>query len=69
MAGLDRLELLRLEAQEVVVPRAVVDEINAYDDSAADQIRKALKRWLHKRKPRNRGTVDLLLADLGPGEA
>jgi uncharacterized protein len=69
LAKLNRLDLLREGAEEVLVPRAVVEEVRQYQDEACRRIEEALDLWLRVRPVRDSQVVEVLLADLDPGEA
>jgi predicted nucleic acid-binding protein len=69
LAKLDRLDLLRKSAEEVLVPAAVIEEVRAYPDEASRKIEDALGSWLREAKVEGRQVVDVLLADLDFGEA
>jgi uncharacterized protein len=69
LAKLDRLDLLRKSADELLVPAAVVEEIRAYPDDASRRIEEALGSWLQEEKVEPRRIVEVLLADLDLGEA
>ena len=66
---LGRLNLLQAGADTVCVPRAVMDEIRAKPDEATQLIERASQSWLTVREVHNRQAVEILLADLGLGEA
>ena len=68
LAKLDRLELLRGGADEILVPRAVLGEIQEYRDEARRRIEEALV-WLTVTPVREHQVVEVLLADLDLGEA
>jgi predicted nucleic acid-binding protein len=69
LAKLDRLDLLRTSADEILVPAAVITEIRAYPDDACQKVEDALASWLREEKVGVRRIVDVLLADLDLGEA
>jgi len=69
LAKLDRLDLLRRSADEVLIPAAVIQEVRAYPDEASRKIEDALGSWLREEKVEGRQVVDILLADLDFGEA
>lgn len=69
LAKLDRLDLLRRSADEVLVPAAVIEEVRAYPDEASRKIEDALGSWLREERVEGRQVVDVLLADLDFGEA
>lgn len=69
LAKLDRLDLLQRGAKEILVPPAVVAEVQEYRDEAHWRIEEALDKWLTVTPVRDRGVVEVLLADLDPGEA
>lgn len=69
LAKLDRLDLLRQSADEVLVPPGVVEEIRRYQDEALDKIEEALGSWLGVRPVAQTQILGILLADLDSGEA
>lgn len=69
LAKLDRLDLLRHAADEVMIPSAVLDEAQAHADIAADRITHATESWLAVGHWADGAAVELLLADLDLGEA
>jgi uncharacterized protein len=69
LAKLDRLDLLRKSADELLVPAAVVEEVRAYPDDAGQKIEEALDSWLREERVGARRVVDVLLVDLDLGEA
>ena len=69
LAKLDRLDLLRRGADEILVPQAVMQEIQEYQDEARQKIEEAMGLWLTVTPVRNRQVVGVLLADLDLGEA
>lgn len=69
LAKLDRLDLLRRAADEVVAPPAVFREIDEYPDAASEKIEDAKKSWLRVRSAEDRRLVDVLMADLDVGES
>ena len=69
LAKLDRLELLRRGAKEILVPTAVIEEVRQYRDEAARHVEVALTEWLNLRPVEDKGLLGLLRADLGSGEA
>jgi predicted nucleic acid-binding protein len=69
LAKLNRLDLLRRSADELLVPTAVMEEVRAYPDDASRKIEDALASWLREEKVKGRQVVDVLLADLDFGEA
>lgn len=69
LAKLDRLDLLRRGADQILSPPAVLREINEYPDAASDRIEEAKKSWLQVRVVEDRRLVDVLMADLDAGEA
>lgn len=69
LAKLDRLELLRSYDSEILLPTAVLHEVNAYTDEATKKIEQGLDSWLQRRDVQNKQAVELLLADLDVGEA
>lgn len=69
LAKLDRLDLLRKGADEILAPPAVIDEIRSHPDDASRQIAKAVSSWLTVMQVEDRGTLEMLRGDLGSGEA
>jgi predicted nucleic acid-binding protein len=69
LSKLGRLDLLQGQARTICAPQAVLDEIGAKTDEAAQAIEQASRSWLSVRQVGNRQAVEILLADLGPGEA
>ncbi|HEY3567256.1 MAG TPA: DUF3368 domain-containing protein [Thermoanaerobaculia bacterium] len=69
LAKLDRLDLLRKSADELLVPATVVEEIRAYPDDASQKVEEALGSWLREEAVEARRIVDVLLADLDLGES
>jgi len=69
LAKLERLDLLKASADEVLVPPAVLDEIMALDDKAAESVRQASEDWLRQQAPTNRSEVELLRIEIGDGES
>jgi predicted nucleic acid-binding protein len=69
LTKLDHLDLLRTGAETVCVPQAVLDEIRAKPDKAARAIEQASRSWLTVCQVGSLQAVEILLADLGSGEA
>ena len=69
LSKLGHLELLKNAASMVCAAQSVLDEIRAKPDEAALLIDLACQSWLSVRQVDNRQAVEILLADLGPGEA
>lgn len=69
LAKLNRLDLLRKEAEEVLAPPAVLGEIAGQDDEAKRQIELARRTWLKVRAVRDVRLLALLKRELGDGEA
>jgi predicted nucleic acid-binding protein len=69
LAKLNRLDLLRNEAEELLAPPAVLGEIGGQDDEAKRQIEEARRTWLHVRAVQDVRLVALLKRELGDGEA
>lgn len=69
LAKLDRLDLLRKGADQVVAPPAVIQEIDEYPDAASEKIEEAKQSWLSVRTVEDRRLVDILMADLDAGES
>ena len=69
LAKLNRLDLLRKEAEEIFVPPAVLAEIAWQEDDAKRQIEKARRTWLEVRPVRDVRLSAVLKRELGDGEA
>jgi predicted nucleic acid-binding protein len=69
LAKLDRLDLLRTGARDVVIPPAVRAEVAAHDDAAERAIAAATAVWLRVHSVTSHTAVGLLQADLDLGEA
>ena len=69
LAKLNRLDLLRQEAEEVLAPPAVLEEIAEQDDEAKRQIEEAQRTWLEVRPVRDVRLLAVLKRELGDGEA
>jgi uncharacterized protein len=69
LAKLNRLDLLRKEAEEVLAPPAVLGEIAQQDDEAKLQIEEAQRTWLKVRPVRDVRLLAVLKRELGDGEA
>ena len=69
LSKLGHLDLLKTATDEICAAQAVVDEIQGKPDEAARIIDLACQSWLSVRQVRNRQAVEILLADLGLGEA
>lgn len=69
LSHLDRLDLLRRGGREVVIPRAVLFEVVARQDSAAAAIHAACESWLVVKEVRDRAAVEFVNVDLHAGEA
>ncbi|HYO11797.1 MAG TPA: DUF3368 domain-containing protein [Thermoanaerobaculia bacterium] len=69
LAKLDRLDLLRREAERVVAPPVVLSELRGRPDEAFQKIEEALGGWLEVEQVQGRGMIPVLLAELDPGEA
>jgi len=71
LAIIDRLDLLRQQFEEVLIPPAVVDELKADTDfPGADRIRQALAAtWLHSHELTHVDVARALKRDLDQGEA
>lgn len=68
LTKLDRLDLLRRGADEILVPSKVVAEISAGRDDSAGQVSRALGTWLRER-PLALRDLPPILKTAGPGEA
>lgn len=69
LAKLDRLDLLKRGADQVVAPPAVLREIREYPDAANQRIEDASRSWLSIRDVEDRRVVEVLMADLDAGES
>jgi predicted nucleic acid-binding protein len=69
LAELGYLDMLDRNADTVCVPRAVLDEVRAKPDRAAQAVDHAVRSWVSVREVRNREAVEILQADLDLGEA
>lgn len=69
LAKLNRLDLLRQEAEEVLAPPAVFMEIAGQDDEAAFRIEEARRTWLQVRPVKDLRLSAVLKRELGDGEA
>jgi uncharacterized protein len=69
LAKLNRLDLLREGAEEILVPQAVVEEVQQYQDEARQKIEDALDLWLKVTPVRDRRVAEVLLAHVDRGEA
>lgn len=69
LAKLDRLELLQRGTDEILAPVAVLNEVLAIHDEAAQKIELASQSWLQIQTVDDRSKIRLLLADLDTGEA
>jgi uncharacterized protein len=67
LAKLDRLELLRLGVEEVLVPAAVLTELRTRRDEATDRVERHLGTWLIECRLVHTDLLQLL-SDLGHGE-
>jgi uncharacterized protein len=69
LAKLDRLDLLRKGAEQVLAPPAVLREIVEQDDEATIQIEEARRTWLQVRPVKDLRLSTVLKRELGDGEA
>lgn len=69
LAKLDRLQLLQHDADEVLIPPAVLDEVSVWQDEAAKSIERATLTWLRVQEVTNLYALTMALADLDRGEA
>jgi uncharacterized protein len=69
LAKLDRLDLLRKSASEVLIPEAVLREVKEQPDEGSRRIEKAVESWLQVRLVEDLRVVEVLRADLDWGEA
>jgi uncharacterized protein len=69
LAKLNRLDLLRKEAEKVLVPPAVLREIAEQDDEAARQIEEIRQTWLDLGVVQDARLLAVLKDELGDGEA
>jgi hypothetical protein len=69
LAKLNRLDLLRHAADEILAPPAVFQEIRRIPDEASDRLEAARLDWLHVHPVSDLALVDVLQADLDLGES
>jgi len=69
LAKLNRLDLLRKEAEEVLAPPAVFREIAGQGDEAALRVEEARRTWLQVRPLKDLRLSTMLKRELGDGEA
>jgi len=69
LAKLDRLDLLKKGADQIIAPPAVVREIGEYPDDASAKIDDARQSWLTVQAVEDRRIVEVLMADLDAGES
>lgn len=69
LAKLNRLDLLRKEAEKILAPPAVLEEIAEQDDEATSQIEEARRTWLDMRPVKGVRLLAVLKDELGDGEA
>jgi len=69
LSKLGHLDLLHTYADTVWVPQAVMSEIQAKRDDVTHANEQASQSWLLVRRVDNRQAVEILQAELGPGEA
>ncbi|MBN1659186.1 MAG: DUF3368 domain-containing protein [Anaerolineae bacterium] len=69
LSKLGHLDLLKGAADTIYAAQAVLDEIHAKPDEAAQAIDLACQPWLTIEQVTNHQAVEILLADLGLGEA
>ncbi len=67
LSKLNRLDLLQ-GAERILVPTAVLREIQEYPDEVAAEVEKAQRSWLQVQAVQDRGVVEVM-ADLDAGEA
>lgn len=69
LARLDRLDILRQAADDIIAPPAVFREVGQHPDDACQKISDAQRSWLKARPVTDLSLVEVLLADLDAGEA
>jgi predicted nucleic acid-binding protein len=69
LAKLNRLDLLRHAAEEILAPPAVFEEIQQVPDEARDRLEAARLDWLHVHPVADLALIDVLQADLDLGES
>jgi predicted nucleic acid-binding protein len=69
LAKLNRLELLKKSAAEVLVPPAALVEVLVRPDAASLQVGDASESWLRTRSPTHLEDVERLKVEIGPGES
>lgn len=69
LAHLDRLDLLRRSADEILVPPAVLRELQAKPESSISRIDAARRTWLRLEAPKGKNFLRVLRLELDEGEA
>ncbi len=69
LAQLDRLELLRRGADEILAPPTVLRELDAKPDASTPKIEAARRAWLRSEAPRDQKLLAVLRLELDAGEA
>lgn len=69
LSKLGRLDLLERAADEILAPPAVLAELRAHHDAAANRLLETAGRWLRLQQPSNLELLDRLLETLDRGEA
>ncbi len=69
LAQIDRLDLLRHAADEVLIPPGVLQELRAKTDASASKIETARRTWLRLDSLRDQTMLKVLSLDLDAGEA
>jgi predicted nucleic acid-binding protein len=68
LAKLNRLDLIRNGADEVLAPPAVVHEVRMHPDAASRKIDEALSAWLKVRPVEDLSALEILAAAVDSGE-
>ena len=69
LAKLNRLSLLQHDADEILIPKAVLEEVNFLQDEASQLIKQVASSWLIVQEVTNLYALTMALADLDRGEA
>ena len=69
LAKLNRLDILRKEVEEILIPPAVLEEISGQEDEASRQINEGLRTWMEVQPVRNIRLLAVLKRELGDGES
>lgn len=69
LAQVDRLDLLRRGADDILIPPAVLQELRAKPGRGTSKIETAYRTWLRLETPLNQKVVEVLRLELDAGEA